>query len=108
MAMACFSFPDALATLKKGREEVPRQFRELQERYYTRTYKNARAREYALQGFCRRLDELVRAIDFVFDILPPEQENIPESDNVVAATMLIQAFIVTVSIAPRLVGLGEG
>lgn len=48
-------------------------------------------------GFCRRLDELARAINFVFNVLPPEQEDIPDTDNVVAATMLIQSFFINVS-----------
>jgi hypothetical protein len=61
--MACFYSADALATLREGRGDVQRKFRELQERYIARSYKSDRAREYANHGFCRRLDELARAVD---------------------------------------------
>jgi hypothetical protein len=33
-----------------------------------------------------------RAIEFIFDILPPEQGAAPETDNRVATTMLLQSW----------------
>ena len=128
--MARYFSEDALATLKKGQDDVQRQYRELQERFFVRKYRTDRAREYALHGFCRRLDELARAVDLVFNLLPPELEDIPDKDNVVPATMLIQSFFLNVAgcldnlawiwvfetdlrakdgkgIDPRSVGLGE-
>jgi hypothetical protein len=95
--MACYFSPDALVTLNKGREDVGRQCRELRQTYMGRTYKTQRGREYSHHGFCRRLDELARAIDFIFNVLPPEQEDIPDTDDVVAATMLIQSFFINIS-----------
>ena len=83
--------------MQKGRSDVQRQFRELQELYLRRNYKTRRGREYAHQGFCRRLDELARAVDFVFDLLPPGLDEIRDKDNVVAATMLIQSFVLNAS-----------
>jgi hypothetical protein len=129
--MASYFSADNIAKLQRGRQDVRRQFRELQGRYIARTYRSDRAREYALQGFCRRLDCLARAVDFVFTMLPPERDDIPDTDDVVAATMLIQSFVVNASgcldnlawiwvyetdlrekngkkINPRRVGLGEG
>ena len=44
-------------------------------------------------GYGRRLGTLVRAIDQVFNILPPEREDIPERDEVVDATIAIQSFV---------------
>lgn len=95
--MACYFSKDDLAKLNNGRDHIRQQSRELQRTFMVRSYKTPRAREYAHQGFCRRLDELARAIDFVFNVLPPEQEDIPDTDNVVAATMLIQSFVFNVS-----------
>lgn len=95
--MACYFSPKALATLQQGRDDVRRKSRELQERFAIRTFKNVRAREYAQQGFGRRLDELARAVEFVFNLLPPELEEIPDKDAVVAATMLIQAFVINLA-----------
>ena len=51
-----------------------------------------RGAEYAKHGFCRRLETLVRTIDQVYELLPPEQEEIPDRENVVDATIAIQAF----------------
>jgi len=82
-----------LAELRQGRLEVHQQFADLRQRYITRKYKSDRAREYATHGFGRRLGTLVRAIDQVYEILPPEREDIPERDEVVDATIAIQSFV---------------
>jgi hypothetical protein len=82
-----------VSKLHQGREEVHRQFAALRERWFLRTYHSDRAREFAHQGFCRRLDTMVHAIDLVFEILPPEREDIPEKDDVVGATICIQSFV---------------
>jgi hypothetical protein len=39
---------------------------------------------------------MIRAIDYVFNTLPPEKEDIPDTDDTVAATILIQSFIINV------------
>src|SRR5260221_7138897 len=82
-----------LATLHHGREEVHAQFADLLYRYISRKFKNDRAGEYATHGFCRRLGILVRAIDQVYEALPPEREDIPERDEVLDATIAIQSFV---------------
>ncbi len=87
-----FSAAD-IAALEQGRNEVQRQFAELRELYFLRTYQTERAREYASHGFCRRLDTLVHAINFVFELLPPGRVDIPDNDDVVAATICIQSFV---------------
>jgi hypothetical protein len=46
-----------------------------------------------MHGFCRRLGTLIRAIDQVYEILPPERDDIPERDEVVDATISIQSFV---------------
>jgi len=65
----------------------------VRERYVLRTYRTGRGHEYATQGLCRRLDTLVRAINIVLDLLPPEREDIPDQDEVVAVTIVIQSFM---------------
>ncbi len=87
-------FSDAqIAELHKGREDANRTYADLQERYVTRTYKDAHAQEHALHGFTRRLGTLIRAVNLVFDYLPPELDEIPERDTVVDATIAIQSFV---------------
>jgi hypothetical protein len=84
---------ERITELNVGRDEVRRQFRELQDSIFMRTYKTDRGAEFAKHGLCRRLDTLVRAIDRVYDLLPPEQEEIPSHDDVVDASIAIQAFV---------------
>lgn len=74
-------------------DEIEDKFRELQDRICLRTYKTDRGAEFAKHGLLRRLDTMVRAIDQVYDLLPPEQEEIPSTDKVVHASMAIQAFV---------------
>jgi len=74
-------------------DEVERKFRELQDRVCLRAYKTNRGAKFAKHGPLRRLDMLVRAIDQVYELLPPEQEEIPSNDKVVQASMAIQAFV---------------
>lgn len=54
---------------------------------------NERAREFATHGFCRRLGHLVQAIDTVYAKLPPELDEIPDRERVVAAVIAIQSFV---------------
>ncbi len=91
--MAGYFSEEDLARLKRGREEMRRQFRDLQGKFLGRTYRSTRAFEYAGQGFCRRLETLVEAADWVFELLPPQKDDIPERDSLVIATMFIQSFV---------------
>jgi hypothetical protein len=91
--MAAYFSAEDVATLNRGCEEVHRQFADLRARYISRKYKSDRGCEYAMHGFCRRLGTLVRAIDQVFEGLPPEREDVPERDEVVDATIAIQSFV---------------
>ncbi|MDH2356561.1 hypothetical protein QCM80_38965 [Bradyrhizobium sp. SSUT112] len=80
-------------TATRHHADVHKKFSELRDKFYSRQYKTDRGREYATQGFGRRVDMLVRAIDRVFAILPPEREDIPKKDEVAEAQMAIQAFV---------------
>jgi hypothetical protein len=91
--MAGYFSTKRVAELLTGQSEVHRQFAELRERMSLRTYKRERGAEYAIQGFCRRLDTLVRSINRVYELLPPDQEEIPENDVAVDAAIAIQAFM---------------
>ena len=85
-----------LAEIHQHRRKLLSQYAILQLRLQSRNYKTDRGREYASHGFGRRLGILVRAIDQVFTILPPEREDIPEREEVIDATIAIQAFVLNV------------
>ncbi len=88
--------PEKLAELNRGHGEVHKNFADLRERYFIRNYGNDSAKEHAVHGFARRLGTLVRCIDRVFEILPPDREDIPSRDEVVDATINIQAFVLNI------------
>ena len=68
----------------------------LLEAYLKRSYNNAREREHAQQGFLRRLKTLVRCIDKIFEILPPDRIELPTGEELSDATINIQAFVINV------------
>ena len=90
--MARYFSNQRIAELNAGCDEVRKQFAELREQLALRTYKTERGAEFAKHGLCRRLETLARAIDQVYDLLPPSQEDIPTSEKVIDATIAIQGF----------------
>jgi len=90
---AMYFSDDALETLKRGHSEVAGKCQQLVQSYLMRDYRNAQAREFAIHGFSRRLKILVRAIDNVFEILPPELVEPPPDDKIFDAMINIQAFV---------------
>ena len=94
--MKCFFADETLTRLTETRADIKTRFDELQTALLSRKFKSLRAEEYARQGLGRRLDEMNHAIDFIFDILPPEQEEPPEMDNRVVTTMLLQSYFMNV------------
>lgn len=82
-----------IAELNDGILKANRAFSDLRQQYQIQVYKSERASEHALHGFSRRLGTLIRAIDLVFELLPPELAAIPERDTVVDATIAIQSFV---------------
>ena len=61
--------------------------------YQERDYDVARAKEFANHGVSRRLRTMVRCIERVFEILPPERTDNPSMDELIDAVIYIQAFI---------------
>ncbi|MGH6841682.1 MAG: hypothetical protein ACREDV_06255 [Methylocella sp.] len=85
-----------LDKLKKSHREAARKYQDLAWSYLTRNYRDPQAREYAVQGFSRRLKALARCIDNVFRTLPPDRIDLPSRDEISDATINIQAFVFNV------------
>src|ERR1700682_3426607 len=64
--------------------------------YTQRPFSAPRAREFASQGFSRRLKTLVHCIDKVFEVLPPDFQGLPSEQQCYEATINIQAFVFNV------------
>jgi hypothetical protein len=94
--MAGFFSEQDVAELNKARDDLHGKFSALKDKLIVRTFRSDRGRAYAFEGLVRRLDTMIRAIDYVFNALPPEKEDIPDTDDTVAATVLIQSFLINV------------
>jgi hypothetical protein len=102
----------------------------LKERCVMHPFANEGARMHARHGLARRLGTLSRCVERVYDVLPPDLEDLPERDAVHEASTQIQAFVMNAfgacdnlawlwvlergvkqangaQLAPRQVGLGE-
>ncbi len=97
--MVCYFSDEHLQQMHAELVAVRGRFSDLRQRYIVRPWANVRAREFAHHGFGRRLSMLMRAINVVYDLLPPDQqqEDIPSHDTVTEATMAIQAFVINTS-----------
>jgi hypothetical protein len=87
---------DALKQMAKEYAGMNGKLGELVERYVLLELKNPQAREFACQGFPRRLKVMIRCIDNVFDKIPPERAELPSRDELSDATINIQSFVFNV------------
>ena len=60
--------------------------------FRTCTYRTERVEEFAIRGFCRRLNILARFIQNVFDKIPPEQSDEPDEDDRLDAVINLHTF----------------
>ncbi|MEY9103761.1 hypothetical protein ABIA24_006734 [Sinorhizobium fredii] len=91
--MAGYFSKEAIDELYAGQKDMRQRFASLREQFLTRTFKSERGREFAYHGFSRRLGTMARAVDLIFEKLPPELEQIPAKDTVLEATIAIQSFV---------------
>jgi hypothetical protein len=66
------------------------------ESYVLHNFHNARAKEYATHGYLRRLKTLLRCLQNLFELLPPDRADIPGRDKLTDATINIQALVFNV------------
>ncbi len=84
---------DELLKIRTEYKAVHKKRIELSEAYLTHPYTNAKAREHAQHGFSRRLETMARCIDNTFMTLPPDNEDFPEKEDLLDATINIQSFV---------------
>jgi hypothetical protein len=84
---------DALKKLAEGYSAIDVKLNRLIASYVGLDLKNSRAREFAAQGFPRRLKVMTRCIKNVFTLIPPEREALPSADELSDATINIQGFV---------------
>lgn len=81
---------DELYLLKR---QLSDKFLFVAEKFLGRQYAYALAREYAEHGFLRRFGTLRFCAHRVFDCLPPEESDFPTQEQLLTATVNIQAFV---------------
>lgn len=79
--------------LRAGRDSISGKYSNLAASYLGHEFASARAREFATHGFLRRLKLLNRCIGNVFEMLPPDRIELPETDQLTDAAINIQAFV---------------
>jgi hypothetical protein len=87
---------NALEQLADGYAAFGGKLNALLEKYILLDLRNPRAREFARQGFPRRLKVMARCINNVFEAIPPERTELPSRDELSDATINIQSFIFNV------------
>ena len=60
--------------------------------YLKKEFTNERANEFVCHGLCRRLRLMIRCIEKVFIVLPPDFREVPNSDMLHDVTVQLQAF----------------
>ena len=88
---------NALEELQNEYSTVSEKYRKLMIACHIREYRNSKAQEYAIHGFSRRLKSLVRCIDNIYRILPPDRVDLPSSEELSDANINLQAFVFNVS-----------
>jgi hypothetical protein len=91
-----FFSQQALNNMSETRNAIGGKYESLLMKYVMLPLKDVTAKEYATQGFPRRLGVMAHCIHNVFTILPPEKEEIPSKTQLFDATVNIQAFLVNV------------
>jgi hypothetical protein len=84
---------EQVAEFAAERAAIEQKYYELLGAYAAHGYRNSRAREFAMQGFCRRLKTLMRCVRIVFDKLPPDRDDLPSEDDRTDGAIALQAFV---------------
>lgn len=85
---------DALDNMRTDLAKLNGNYEELLLSYFQHDYKKIKAKEFALQGFTRRLKTITLALQKVFSLIPPEQIKPPIEEVRVETAIHIQAFLI--------------
>lgn len=88
--------PETIQKMEEKLHEVQASYENHAIGYIRHRFVQDRARELAHHGFLRRLDTLRSCIETVFELLPPDGEDIPEKEVLKNATTALQAFVINV------------
>jgi hypothetical protein len=84
---------EALENMRGCLAEIPPKATSLRDGYAVRSYSHRRGREYAFNGFLRRISVLERCIAKVFEILPPDKSTLPAREELYDSDIYLHAFV---------------
>jgi hypothetical protein len=87
---------EAIKRLAADYSAMPSKLNTLMEKFILLDTSNPRAREFASQGFPRRVKVMALCITNVFEKIPPERTEVPSRDELSNATINIQSFVFNV------------
>lgn len=82
--------------MRREQDLARTRFQERRDQFILRRFRTDQGREFAQHGFARRLGTMMRAIDLVFELLPPESRGFPDREALEDATISLQSFIMNV------------
>lgn len=94
--MASYYSAENVKILEDERAQLRWRGFQLQQRFIGHRFRNEQAKEFALQGFSRRLFTLVRCIENTFYAIPPDFDGVPTLDQTQDVGIQVQASIFNV------------
>lgn len=91
-----FYTPEATEGLEQEYQTISGKHSALQELYFSRSYFNDQAREYAHHGFLRRLKTLVRCIERVYELCPLDMPDLPDHERLTDICIHLQSSVFNV------------
>lgn len=88
--------PEGIEQLSSERAAIIEKGQKLIEAFLGHDYKNENAREYAHHGLSRRIKLLMRCVDRIYDIIPPERSDLPSTEELHDTAIHLQSFLMNV------------
>ena len=87
---------ESISNLQQDFALIQPMYEALMPHYSKRQYRTGASREFAVQGFLRRMGTLKRCIENVFELLPVDFTGVPDKKTVDDSVIAVQAFIFNV------------
>ncbi len=94
--MGVYFKPEDIAELEAGLRKLNASRTDLLQRYLMYSYRTQIGEEHGKQGLGRRLGTMQRCVENVFELLPPDFNEIPDKNSTKNAEISIQAFVMNV------------
>jgi hypothetical protein len=94
--LKCYYSDELIAELRARFDKINNGANNLLLAYTYHPFKSERAREYANNGFARRVSTLSRCIHNIFEVVPPSTVDVPSREHLYDAQINLQTFMANV------------